>query len=552
MSLQPLIIQQVPEDTARVARAAFPKGNPYLRLYDELGPLYADQQFAALFPTRGQPGLSPAQLAVVTVLQFAERLSDRQAADAVRGRIDWKYVLGLPLEDAGFDASVLSEFRARLLAGAAEALLLTTLLERCRALKLLKARGRQRTDSTHVVAAIHALNRVELVGETLRHALNVLATVAPDWLRGVVPSIWHDRYDTRLAEYYLPAAEPARQALAEQLGADGRYLLEALHAPTAPAWLREVPAVGVLRRVWLQQYHAPDEGGVVRWRETTDIPPAAQHINSPHDPEARYSLKRDTVWTGYKVHLTETCDADAPHLLTDVQTTPATTPDCAVTGAIHASLAAAELLPATHFVDGGYVDGGHLATSRREHGIDLVGPALADNSWQARAGQGFDAASFTLDWAARRATCPQGHPSVKWSETHDKRGAAVINIRFPRSACTACPCRDDCTHATKGGREITVRPEAEHLALHAARARQRTPAFQDLYNARAGVEGTHSQGLRRCGLRQARYVGTAKTHLQHLLIAVALNILRLAAWFAEQPRAQSRQSPFARMALGST
>ena len=552
MSLRPVVVQQVAEETARVARAAFPKGNAYLRLYDELGPLYTDQQFAALFPTRGQPGLSPAQLAMVTIFQFAEGLSDRQAADAVRARIDWKYVLGLPLEDPGFDASVLSEFRTRLLTHEAARLLLTALLERCREAGLLTARGRQRTDSTHVVAASHALNRLELVGETLRHALNVLASVAPGWLRAVAPPAWYERYTPRLAEYRLPKTEPARQALAEQIGADGRQLLLALAAPDAPAWLREVPAVEVLRRVWLQQYHAPDAGGVVRWRAAGDLPPAAQHINSPHDPEARYSVKRETVWTGYEVHLTETCDADRPQLVSDVQTTAATTPDCAVTAEIHSALARADLLPGIHLVDGGYVDGEHLATSHREHGIDLVGPAPADQSWQAQAGKGFDAASFTFDWAARQATCPQGHTSVKWSETQGKRGAAVVNIRFPRATCAACPCRADCTRATAGGREITVRPEDQHQALQAARARQQTPEFQDLYHLRAGIEGTHSQGLRRCGLRQARYIGAAKAHLQHLLIAVALNVLRLAAWFAEQPRARTRQSPFAKLALAGT
>lgn len=548
MSLQPVIVQQVPDDTARVARASFPKGNPYLHLYDAVGPLYADQQFAALFPTRGQPGYAPAHLAMVTVFQFAEGLSDRQAADAVRARIDWKYVLGLPLDDPGFDASVLSEFRTRLLAGEAETLLLTLLLERCREAKLLTARGRQRTDSTHVVAAIRALNRLELVGETLRHTLNVLATVAPEWLRSVAPPTWHDRYDAHLAEYRLPKAETARRALAEQIGADGQALLQALYAPSTPAWLREVAVVDVLRQVWVQQYHAPDDAGVVRWRDATALPPAAQRIASPHDSAARVSLKRKTVWTGYKVHLTETCDTDRPHLVTAVHTTPATTPDCAVTGDVQAALATANLLPAVHLVDAGYVEGEHLATGRREHGIDLVGPAPADQSWQARAGAGFDAASFTFAWAEQRAPCPHGQTSVKWSPTRDKRGAAIINIRFPQAACATCPCRAACTRSTKGGREITVRPEAEHLALQATRARQQTPEFLTLYDARAGIEGTHSQGVRRCGLRQARYIGEAKTHLQHLLIAVALNVLRLAAWFAEQPRAQTRQSAFAKLA----
>ena len=180
MSLQPGPVPPVPETTAYVARAAFPDGNPYLRsVRDSLGTFYDDERFADLFPDRGQPAETPWRLALVTVLQFAEGLSDRQAADAVRGRIDWKYALGLELTDPGFDFSVLCEFRARLVAGGAERLLLEAMLETCKAHGLVKARTKQRTDSTHVLAAIRTLNRLELVGETLRAALNSLATVAP-------------------------------------------------------------------------------------------------------------------------------------------------------------------------------------------------------------------------------------------------------------------------------------------------------------------------------------------------------------------------------------
>lgn len=549
MSLQPLIVQLVPEETARVARAAFPKGNPYLRLYDQLGPLYTDQQFAALFPTRGQPGQSPAALALVTVLQFAEGLSDRQAADAVRSRIDWKYVLGLDLTDAGFDFSVLSEFRDRLVDGTQELVLLTTLLEHGQAAGVLKARGRQRTDSTRVLAAIHALNRLENVGETLRHALDVLATVAPDWLRGVVPPDWFARYGRRLDEYRLPKEATARQALAGQIGADGRLLLAALYARTTPTWLREVPAVATLRQVWVQQYHAPDDDDQPpRWRRNEELPPAARVVNSPHDPEARLSTKQGTTWTGYKVHLTETCDADAPHLVTDVQTTIATTPDDALTGDIHTALAARGLLPRLHLVDAGYVASRHLVTAQATHGVDLLGPAPGDYHWQARAGQGFATADFALDWAARQATCPQGHTSVKWSDTHDTRAHPIINIRFARTACLRCPCRPQCTRSADGPRELTIRPGAQYRALQAARARQETPEFATAYAARAGIEGTLSLGIRACGLRRSRYTGLAKTHLGHLCIAAALNVARLAAWFADTPRARTRRSAFAKLA----
>src|SRR5215813_8508989 len=147
MSLHPHVITPVPAETARVARAAFPKGQPYLTFRDALGTIFQDEDFTTLFPAWGYPGLPPWRLALVTIMQFRENLADRQAAEAVRARIDWKYLLGLDLTDPGFDFSVLSEFRDRLLAGSAEALLLEKLLERCRTLGLLKARGQQRTDS---------------------------------------------------------------------------------------------------------------------------------------------------------------------------------------------------------------------------------------------------------------------------------------------------------------------------------------------------------------------------------------------------------------------
>lgn len=240
MSLHPHPIDPVPGETARVARTAFPKGNPYMRMRDELGVFYQDEAFAALFPTRGQPAESPWRLALTLVLQYAENLSDRQAADAVRGRIDWKYALSLELTDSGFDASVLSEFRGRLVTGSAEQLLLDAMLERFNGKGWLKARGRQRTDSTAVVAAIRTLNRLECVGETLRHALNSLAVAAPDWLRPHLDPAWAERYGLRFDEYRLPKEQPQREALADQIGCDGFHLLGAVYATDAPVWLREL------------------------------------------------------------------------------------------------------------------------------------------------------------------------------------------------------------------------------------------------------------------------------------------------------------------------
>src|SRR5215204_483547 len=214
MSLRPEPVGEIPAETARVARAAFPKGTVVTRLRDEFDALYQDEDFRTLYPARGQPGLTSWRLALVTVFQFLEHLSDRQAADAVRARIDWKYALGLELTDPGFHFSVLAEFRARLVAGGAEHLLLDTMLERFKARGLVKARGKQRTDSTHVLAAVRDLSFLELVAETLRAALDDLAAVAPDWLRGVAKPVWFERYGRRVEDYRLPKSREEREALA--------------------------------------------------------------------------------------------------------------------------------------------------------------------------------------------------------------------------------------------------------------------------------------------------------------------------------------------------
>src|SRR5262244_2515559 len=241
MSLHPHVITPVPTETARVARAAFPKGQPYLTFRDALGTILQDEDFTVLFPAWGPPGLPPWRLALVTIMQFREHLVDRQVAAAVRARIDWKYLLSLELTDPGVDFSVLSELRDRLLAGSAAEVLLDKLLERCRALGLLKARGQQRTDSTHVLAAIRVLNRLELVAETLRATLNAVATVAPEWLQGVAPLAWYERYGKRIEDSRLPRDQAEREAYAQTVGEDGFALLDALEAPGAPAQARALP-----------------------------------------------------------------------------------------------------------------------------------------------------------------------------------------------------------------------------------------------------------------------------------------------------------------------
>jgi len=484
-------------------------------------------------------------------MQFAEGLSDRQAADAVRSRIDWKYALGLPLDDPGFDASVLSEFRTRLVEGRAEHHLFETMLGRFRALGLLRARGRQRTDSTHVLAAVRIRNRLELVGETVRHALNALAVAVPEWLRfhlavdGADGVTWAERYGPRAEEYRLPKGESERRAEAERIGRDGVHLLTALYASAAPAWLRELPAVETLRQVWVQQYTVAD--GAVRWRGPADQPPAARLLSSPYDLDARFAKKRSTQWLGYKVHLTETCDEDTPHLITHVETTRAPIPDGETTPTIHRALATRDRLPAVHLVDNGYVDAGLLVTSQRDYDVALLGPVRDDEHWQARAGQGFEAAAFAVDWDRRQLTCPTGRTSVSWTSATDRHGNDVVKVKFATADCRVCTSRTQCTRSERDRRSVTLRPKEQHIALLTARVRQTTAGFAAAYASRAGVEGTVSQAVRRCGARRARYLGLPKTRLQHLLTAAAMNFVRVAEWLAETPRATTRQAAFVRL-----
>lgn len=542
MSLHAEVFALTPEDTVLVARAAFPKGNRYMRMRDELGTIYDDKMFGTLFPACGQPAESPWRLALVLIMQFAENLSDRQAADAVRARIDWKYALSLDLTDPGFDFSVLSEFRDRLLNGSIEQHLLDAMLTAFTEQGILKARGKQRTDSTHVLAAIRTLNRLESVSETLRAALNQIASVAPDWLLNQITVDWFDRYSLRAEEYRLPKGQDTRKELSETVGRDGVHLLTAIYSPTAPKEVRALSSVEILRQAWIHQYYFID--GQLRQRSAADLAPSSLRFDSPYDPDAHFGNKRTTTWTGYKVHVTETCDADTPHFITHVETTIAPVTDNVMTAPIHQALADKALLPSTHVVDAGYVDVELLLQSTTTHQISLLGPVRPNSSWQAQEGQGYDISHFRINWEQQTITCPQGQTASQWSPAQDNWGNQVIHVKFPRKACRLCSQRGNCTRAKNDPREITLRPQEEHETLQHARQQQTTPEWKTHYQVRAGVEGTLSQGVRAFGLRKTRYLGRAKTHLQHIITAAAINIVRFDAWKSERPRAKTRISHF--------
>jgi transposase len=562
--MQPRPWPLVPEQTALVARAAFPKGTLAMRVRDELGEVFADEQFAAAFGTRGAPAESPGLLALVTVLQFAAGLTDRQAADAVRENISWKYCLGLELDDPGFDHTVLTGFRGRLIEHGLEEKVLDLLLAVLQGKGLVKAGGKQRTDSTHVISAVRDLNRLELAGESVRACLEALAVAAPSWLgQAVDVPGWSRRYDARIDSWRLPTARSKRAELALAYGNDARELLRAIYAPDAPIWLAELDAVQVLRTVLLQNYLiTTDARGreVIRRREadTDGLPPGRVRITSPYDTDARWAAKGDDLhWMGYKVHLSETCDntdntdgdhARGPNLITNVATTDATVPDTMMTEPIHQALRARDLLPGEHYLDSGYPSAELIVDCLRDYGIALITPVLGDPSPQARAGAGFDRGSFTIDFDRRQATCPQGQTSTAWSPA-TQRGTEVTVITFSQATCGPCPVRQQCTTSTTRRRQLTVRSRAVHEAQHHARLRQNTKDWQEKYALRAGVEGTISQAVTVTGIRHARYRGIDKVHLQHVFSAVALNFIRLDAWWNDHPLDRGRTSNLARLDL---
>jgi len=546
MSLQNKPMADVPKRTKQIACAAFPKGNAYMQMSDQLGHLYEHDQFVELFSRTGQPGIAPWRLALVTVMQFAENLTDRQAAEAVRARIDWKYALRLEMEDAGFHYSVLSEFRGRLIAGNQESVLLEAMLERFKEKKLLKVRGKQRTDSTHILAAIRNLNQFELVHETLRNALNELALQAPAWLKRRVDEEWFELYSERSSNYLLPKKETERQAWGERVGQDGMFLLGQIYLKGAYPELGELLAVETLRRVWVQNFYM--ENDQVRLRERKDQPPSSLRIASPYVLEARVSSKRSVTWTGYKMHLTETCERDSPNFITNVETRTSTEHDHVATGFIHQHLAQNSRLPTEHFVDAGYMSVDQLVKAHDDYGIDLMGKVPGDTSWQARK-EGYVSQDFKIDWERKEAICHQNHLSCSWTPAFARGDHPVVKVKFRRKDCRTCPKLALCSNNREKRRTLTIlAPQAHFETQQTARRRQQTLAFQKACQVRAGVEGTVSQAAVALRARRSRYRGRAKTHLQHIATAAAINLLRAIAWLNQAPRSVTRQSHFALLA----
>jgi transposase len=582
--------QPWPEPAVEVARAVRAKYSGRqvplpVAVRDRLGELFADAEFACAFGATGPRGWSPGRLALVTVLQMAENLTDRQAAEAVRDRLSWAYALGLDLADAGFDHTVLCEFRSRVVAHRLEEKVLDLLLARLREMGLVGAGGKQRTDSTAVIAAVRDLNRLELVGESVRALVEALSAAAPGWLAEVVdvPG-WSRRYGRRIDTWKMPASKTRQDALALDYARDGFALLGAVYTPGQPTWLRELPAVQVLRCVLLQNYTrttARNGREVIKRREKDTeggdgLPPASIRLTSPYDTDARWAAKRDTFWNGFKVHISETCATQAddatrpppevtsaavapgqprpdrapklPNLITNIATTASTMPDSKALEGIHQSQQRRGLLPDEHYLDSGYPSAELITGSLARYGVALITPVLLDTSRQAKAKEGFAAHDFTIDWPAQQTTCPAGHTSATWNPVVQE-GVPKTVVTFAALDCIPCPFKQQCTTAKINRRRLSLHPREMTEALRAARTQQQTKDWNTDYALRAGVEGTIRQATAVTDLHHARYRGLAKTHLEHTYSAAALNLIRLDAWWNGHPLDRTRTTHLARLEL---
>ena len=539
MSFKPKPPRPMPEELAVLGPKLLEPASPYRLVGEQLYEQYDEADYVDLYHAEGKPAISPVLLSLVTAFQYMENLSDREAGEAVRIRLDWKYALHLPLEYAGFNFSVLSEFRDRVIKHQAEARLFERLLEQLQALGLIKRRGRQRTDSLAVLTKVRDLNRLELVAETLRLAVRALLAVDPVWTRATVPPTWEERYGERCVATRL--SEEERKTLESEVGQDGQWLLERLQAETTPAVLRELPEVQTLSTVWSQQFEVVEEKIVFQAPGPYD---GTTRIQTPHDPEARYSKKGEQSWVGDKLQVTETDDEGYPHLITDIAMTSSVDTDALALEGIQVRLEARGLLPREQLGDTAYISGPNLARSQKR-GIDLIGPVPKGQSPQARMPDGITQDQFRVDWEAHVAICPADQVSNKGIR-HSSGGT---QFRFRKAVCQTCPLRSRCCSGT-GGRAITISPY--HDLLQTARARQETENFKAVYRQhRGGVEGCLSALVRGHGMRKKRYIGQAKGHLQAMFTGVAADLRRAARWSAGG-RPQVRRKGLGLVTVAST
>jgi transposase len=458
--------------------------------WDELNTMYS---------STGRPSINPIILSLVTIFQFLEDVPDRVAASFVETRLDWKYALHLLLDDSGFHYSDLCNFRKRLRANNKETLIFDQLLWKIRDLGYLRKRKYQRSDSTHVLANVCHLSRL---------ALEAIEKSDSSYYQEKLPATYRERWEVKLNDYRMTDKE--REESLERVGHDIQWLLNVLDSTS----FVKLPEVEVLQNLFSQNFTVDSQKIHVR----EDCVDCKEKIQTPHDLEARYATKRDTSWTGYKVHITETANEKGEvNFITDITTSNASERDSETLSRIQEKTESRSVKPQQQFVDKGYVTGDNLSDSQK-HGIHLMGEAspLSNKGL-------FTADDFTIDNESRQAICPSGCVSTSWNQLETGKFAGDIQISFG-SQCHDCPLKDKCT-TNKSGRKLRI--SQHHNLMKQRRAESMTVPFKEAMRRRPPVEGTISEMARSHGLRRSRYRGILKTHFQNLMIGSAVNLKRL-------------------------
>ena len=471
----------------------------------------------------GRPGVEPVLLLGVSVLQFLERVPDRQAAELVKYHLGWKHALAQELDGAVFDATVLVRFRERLVEHEQGRVAFEAVLGGLCEAGLVREKSKQRLDSTHVLGLVARMGTLECVRESLRLALEDLAEVVNEGQR---PEFWNrlwERYvDSQLD--YKASAETLKQRMT-QAGEDVLELRTWL--ALQPEGLRQGEKVELLERVWNEQFAVVEGQGVVR---KTEI--AATPVQNPHDPEAQWCTKKTgdakKEWVGYKTQVAETVPEEplqkgepTPAFITGMVTQPATGSDEAGLSEILEQQAKMGLeKPSELYVDGAYISGQALAEAATE-GRQLMGPAQPP----AKTGKSaYKSDAFDIDVEQRRATCPASHTSTQCSRLEEEK-TGKVNYRFEWSThCHDCVLRAQCV--PEGQKHRTLVVGQYHTPLQARRQAMKTAAFQQQMKQRNAIEGTHSELTRGHGLRRSRYRGLKKVTLQNYLIGAACNAKR--------------------------
>ena len=519
MSLKPKPPREMTEELARIGKSLLPEGSAFRLVGDKLYEKYREEDFGFLYHPEGREAISPVDLLFVSAFQALENLSDREAAQALRVNIGWKYALHLPLDDDGFNFSVLSEFRDRLVKFDAERVLFDQLIAQFQEMGVLKKRGRQRTDSLAIFTHLDKLNRLELIVETVRLSVVALVKVAPDFMRLHIPPEWAEKYTERCVSERLNDAERAR--LNAETGRDGVWLLNLIDAPSTPGELKELSEIKVLRQVWSEQFEIKGEEIVLRAPKTLNAPNGGL-IQNPQDPDLRWSSKRDQTWTGYKVQVTETDDEDHPHLITDIALTASTQSDQIALEDIAKRQIENDTLPSERLGDKGYTSGKNLRAAN-ERSEKLIGPSIVRVTPQHKIEGGLTRDQFIWDEETKVATCPAGVQSQVGRP--DAKGN--IHVRFNTKDCEECPLREKCCTGKEGRRLQYNRYKEE---LNWAEVQFKFAEIKKLYGRRGGIEACLSNLVSKFGIRKTRYKGQRKNNLRVLFIGVAANLRRVGRW----------------------